>query len=81
MTISTLTQKGNRLTMEIERYKRLLVPINSNIERLGTLYGNTSIQNEISDDELLRLAHKNNEFFYLENPEEDIYSLSDGTPL
>lgn len=36
---------------------------------------------EASDEELLELAHSHGDFSYLENPEEDIYSLSDGTPL
>jgi hypothetical protein len=36
---------------------------------------------EINDEEMLKLAHDNKEFAYLENPEEDIYSISDGTPL
>lgn len=36
---------------------------------------------EMSDEDLLKLAHKHGEFSYLEKPEEDIYTLSDGTPL
>lgn len=36
---------------------------------------------EISEEELMELAHKHGEFAYIESPEEDIYSLSDGTPL
>ncbi len=36
---------------------------------------------EMSDEELLGLAQRNKEFSYLENSEENIYSLSDGTAL
>lgn len=36
---------------------------------------------EVSDEELLKLVESSGEFSYLNTTEEDIYTLSDGTPL
>lgn len=36
---------------------------------------------ELSDEEILMLAQRHGQFDFLEEPEEDIYDLSDGTPL
>jgi len=36
---------------------------------------------ELSDDEIITLAEKSGSFDFLNDPEEDIYSPSDGTPI
>ncbi|MFV1976276.1 MAG: hypothetical protein ACC651_11050 [Candidatus Scalindua sp.] len=36
---------------------------------------------ELTDEEIITLAEKSGSFDFLNDPEEDIYSLSDGTPI
>ena len=36
---------------------------------------------ELTDEEIITLAEKSGSFDFLYDPEEDIYSLSDGTPI
>lgn len=39
------------------------------------------VSEELSDEEIVQLAQQAGDFKDLEAPEEDIYTLSDGTPL
>ncbi len=39
------------------------------------------VADELSDEEIVQLAQQTGDFKDLEAPEEDIYTLSDGTPL
>lgn len=39
------------------------------------------VSEELSDEEIVQLAQQAGDFKDLEAPEEDVYTLSDGTPL